>query len=158
MFVGSSPDGNEFRGMVKRAGFYIAIATIGHLFWETAQLPFYTVWWDGVPRENLVAVAHCTSGDVLITATTLLIAALVARLQAWRLFGRRMVLTTIVLGVGYTMLSEWLNVEVLRSWSYSSLMPVLPWFGTGLSPVLQWIAVPFLAFSVTARMRQQRQE
>ena len=116
----------------------------------TAQLPFYTIWWSGTARENLVAVVHCTGGDVLITTTTLLIAALVARRRGWHQFSRRMVITVIVLGVTYTILSEWLNVEVWRSWSYSSAMPALPWLGTGLSPLLQWFVIPALAFAITS--------
>lgn len=150
-FRWTSRDGDEYRRIVRRAGIYVAIAAIGHLFWETAQLPFYTVWYDGTARENLVAVVHCTGGDVLITITALLIAALVAHFRRWRPFGGRMVLTAMVLGVGYTILSEWLNVEVWRSWSYSSLMPVLPWFGTGLSPLLQWLVVPGAAFAISRR-------
>jgi hypothetical protein len=48
-----------------------------------------------------------------------------------------MILTAIVLGVAYTNLSEWLNVQILRRWSYTAAMPVLPLIGTGLTPLLQ---------------------
>jgi len=132
--------------------FYVGIAAI-----LTAQLPFYTIWWTGTAHENLVAVVHCTGGDVLITTATLLIAALIGRFHGWPPFSSRVALTIIVLGVAYTIMSEWLNVEVWRSWSYSSAMPVLPWLGTGLSPIIQWFAVPFLAFGVTGRLRRERQ-
>lgn len=134
---------------VRRGVLYLIVAAIGHLMWETAQLPLYTVWWTGTSHENVVAVVHCTGGDVLITTATLLTAALAARLLGWRPFGSAMVFTAIVLGIAYTILSEWLNVEVWRSWSYSSIMPVLPWLGTGLSPVLQWLLVPAMAFALT---------
>ena len=46
----------------------------------------------------------------------------------------RLVLLATVLGVAYTIYSEWLNVSVRRSWAYSSLMPTVPFIGTGLSP------------------------
>ncbi len=98
-----------------------------------------------------MAVVHCTGGDVLITTAKLLIAALIARLCGWHPFNFRMIVTAIVLGVVYTILSEWLNVEVWRSWSDRSTMPVLPWLGTGLAPVLQWFVVPALAFAITSR-------
>jgi hypothetical protein len=55
--------------------------------------------------------------------------------------------TAILFGLGYTIMSEWLNTAVWVSWSYSSVMPVLPWLGTGLSPLLQWLVVPALAFA-----------
>jgi hypothetical protein len=132
---------------------YVIVAAIGHLVWEIAQLPLYTIWWTGTARENFVAVVHCTGGDVFITTATLLIAALAARLRAWPPFGSRMVFTAIVLGVGYTILSEWLNVEVWRNWSYSSPMPLLPWLGTGLAPVLQWLVVPAVAFVIASGSR-----
>src|SRR5205823_3926575 len=83
-------------------------------------LPLYTIWWTGTARENLVAVLHCAVGDILITTITLLIAALIGRFRGWPPLGRRVALTTIVLGVAYTILSEWLNVAVWQSWTYSS--------------------------------------
>jgi hypothetical protein len=73
--------------------------------------------------------------------------------RRWRLpaFGWRMALAAIALGAAYTIFSEWLNVEIRRSWSYAAAMPVIPWLGTGLAPLLQWLVVPGLAFAVTAR-------
>ncbi len=136
-------------GEVGRGALYLTIAAIGHLLWETAQLPLYTIWWTGTLRDNIVAVVHCTMGDALITTATVLIAALAARLVGWRSFSSAMVLTTITLGVAYTILSEWLNVEVWRSWSYSPIMPVLPWLGTGPSPVFQCLLVPGMAFAIS---------
>jgi hypothetical protein len=101
----------------------------------------------------LVAVVHCTGGDVLITTATLLIAALIGRFRGWQPLGRQMAFTAIVLSIVYTIVSEWLNVEFWRSWSYSSAMPILPWLGTGLSPFLQWLVVPALAFAITSDSR-----
>ena len=123
---------------------------------EIGQLSLYTIWWTGTAHENFIAVVHRTGGDVLITTSTLLIAALIAWSFGWHPFGFRMIVAAIVLGVGYTIFSEWLNVEVRRSWSYSSAMPVLPWFGTGLAPLLQWIVVPALAFVIGTRLRSHR--
>ena len=73
---------------------------------------------------------------------------------AWpiRSFGR-VVLATVLLGVGYTIFSEWLNIVVRKSWAYSSLMPVVSLFGLniGVSPLLQWMAVPALALYAARR-------
>ncbi len=146
------------RNSLRRAVIYVIATGIGHVVWETAQLPLYTIWWSGTARENLVAVLHCTAGDVLITTTTLLIAALIGRFRGWYPFGSRMAFTAIAFGVAYTILSEWLNVAGWRSWSYSSMMPLLPWLGTGLSPVVQWLVAPSFAFAVTMRVRRDRQE
>ena len=60
-----------------------------------------------------------------------------------------MLTAAIMIGITYTVFSEWLNVEVRRSWSYSPAMPVLPWLGAGLSPILQWLVVPGVAATLT---------
>ena len=52
---------------------------------------------------------------------------------------------SLAIGLAYTVYSEWLNVNVRRSWTYSDLMPVVPILGTGLAPLLQWLVVTTLA-------------
>jgi hypothetical protein len=136
---------------VVRAALYIGLATIGHFIWEAAQLPLCTLWSTGAPREIAVALFHCTGGDVLITTATVTAAAALARHLRWPAFGWRMALTAIVLGAAYTILSEWFNVQIRRSWSYTAAMPVVPWLGIGIAPLLQWLVVPGLAFALTAR-------
>ena len=127
----------------------IGLAALGHFFWEAAQLPRYTLWRTGTPHEIVFALIHCTGGDVLITTVTLAAAVALARRFRWPPFGWRMVFTAIVLGAGYTIFSEWLNVEIRRTWSYTAAMPVVPFLGTGLTPLLQWLIVPGMALAVT---------
>ena len=127
----------------------IGLAALGHFFWEAAQLPLYTLWRTGTPGEIAFALIHCTGGDILITTLTLAAAAALARIFCWRPFGWRIVFTAIALGAGYTIFSEWLNVQIRRSWSYTAAMPVLPFLGTGLTPLFQWLVVPGLALAVT---------
>jgi hypothetical protein len=130
---------------------YLALACAGHLLWETAQLPLYTIWSTGTRLEILFAVIHCTAGDLMITVFALALAALAARIGHWPFFGNRMALTAILLGIGYTVFSEWLNTQVRQSWSYTEAMPLLPPFGTGLTPFLQWLIVPAIAFAYIRR-------
>jgi hypothetical protein len=80
----------------------------------------------------------------------LMLAILTARLLGWPLFAGRMMLAAILLGLGYTVFSEWLNVGIRQSWSYTEAMPLLPPLGTGLAPFLQWLVVPGVAFAITA--------
>src|SRR5215471_287040 len=135
----------------------IGLAAIGHFFWEAVQLPLYTLWRTGTPREIAFAVIHCTGGDILITTVTLAAAAALTWLFCWRPFGWRMVLAAIILGAAYTIFSEWLNVQIRRSWSYTAAMPVLPFLGTGLAPLLQWLIVPGLALAIIGcRYRRAR--
>ena len=135
----------------------IGLAAIGHFLWEAAQLPLYTLWRTGTPGEIAFALIHCTGGNVLITTMTLAAAVALARGFRWPPFGRRMVFTAIVLGTAYTIFSEWLNVAIRGTWSYTVAMPVLPWLGTGLTPLLQWLIVPGLALAIVGhRYRRAR--
>ena len=97
--------------------------------------------------EKAFAVVHCTMGDVLIALATLTAAMVAAGHRSWpeRCFLRNAMLA-LAIGLAYTVFSEYRNVEVLHSWTYSALMPRLPPLGTGLSPVLQWIIVPITTF------------
>jgi hypothetical protein len=116
-----------------RVALYIGLTAMGHLFWEAGQLPLYTLWQTGSPREIVTALIHCSGGDILITTVALAVATALARLFRWRAFGWRMVFTAIMLGAVYTVFSGF-NVDIRRSWSYTAAMPVLPLFGTGLTP------------------------
>lgn len=126
---------------------YLIIIGIANLAWEFAQFPFYTMWWEATIGEILYAGTHCTIGDILIAAISLLLAILVT---AWLppAHARHIYIVIIAtsFGVGYTVFSEWLNTEVLQSWSYTELMPRLPVLGTGLLPLAQWMMIPPLAF------------
>jgi soluble P-type ATPase len=66
---------------------YLGFAAAGHLLWEATQVPLYTIWRNGSRHEILFAVIHCSAGDALITASALALAALIARLGHWPLFG-----------------------------------------------------------------------
>ncbi len=124
-----------------------------HLTWEVAQLPLYTIWWTGSTAEIVFAVVHCTVGDLVIM-TSSLVASLVIFGHGWPTAStsfRNVALATIVLGVGYTVYSEWLNVNVRGTWAYTAWMPRIPPLETGLLPLLQWIVVPGLAFTTVRR-------
>src|SRR3546814_20556698 len=62
---------------------YLAVIAVGNLAWEFAQLPLYTIWHGGTPREIAFAALHCTGGDVLIAGAALLGALLVAGTGEW---------------------------------------------------------------------------
>ena len=128
-------------------------SAVGHLGWEIAQLPLYTIWLEGTTSEILFAIVHCTGGDLLI-ATSTLVAALLVFGRGWPtdpVAYRNVMITTIVLGIGYTIFSEWLNVNVRGAWAYGPWMPRIPPLGTGLTPLLQWIVVPAVVFHFVRR-------
>jgi hypothetical protein len=126
--------------------FGVAI-TFGNLVWEMAHVPLYTIWQTGTRDEIVLAVLHCTLGDIMIAAACLGGALFVLGGHGWpqRNYAR-VAATTVAAALCYTVFSEWLNVEVRRSWAYRDLMPTLPFLGTGVTPFVQWCVVPALAF------------
>lgn len=130
---------------------YLLASAVLHLAWEIAQLPLYTIWSDELTTKAF-AVIHCTIGDLMITGLSLMAALALAAKPGWPISGSRNVwLVVLASGVGYTVYSEWLNVNVRGSWAYAPGMPTLPLLGTGLAPLLQWIVLPTLTLLIAAR-------
>lgn len=124
---------------------YLPWLAVLSLAWEIGHLPLYTLWKQEEPKYIAFAVLHCTVGDVLIGAAAILLALIALRegsLACWR--WHRIALLSALFGVAYTILSEWMNVTVLRSWAYASSMPRIDvgGFEPGLTPLLQWIVIP----------------
>ena len=124
---------------------YTLIITILNLIWEVLQLPLYTVWTTASRGDIAFAVLHCTGGDALIAVISLTVSLLLLRAKDWpnEKF-RQVAAAAFLMGLGYTVYSEWHNTTVTQSWAYSPAMPTL--FGIGLSPVAQWIVIPAIAF------------
>jgi hypothetical protein len=121
------------------------------LAWEAAHLPLYTLWDEASGPAIAFALLHCTLGDVLIGAAALLLALSGSRagpIARWH--WRRVASIVMVVGVGYTAFSEWMNVAILRSWSYNASMPTLDLggFDFGLTPLAQWLVVPPLVLTI----------
>jgi len=136
-----------FRAWLPAMRRYLAIIAVGNLVWETAQMPLYTLWRTGSSHEIAFAVVHCTGGDVLIAAVSLLGSLLLLGTEDWpRSRFLPIAAAAIVFGVAYTVYSEHLNTAS-NAWTYSDLMPVLPGLGTGLAPLAQWLVLPLLAFA-----------
>ena len=132
---------------------YLSVSLLGHLAWETIQLPLYTIWSSSSPGEIAFAVLHCTGGDMLIALAALVTSLVVMGDPDWPLNGRRRVaVLTVIGGLAYTIFSEWLNTGVRGAWTYSDLMPTLPLIGTGLSPLMQWVVVPTAALGMARRL------
>ena len=126
---------------------YLLFMAVGNLIWEFAQMPLYTLWESGSAGKIVVAALHCTAGDILIAMSALLAVLFLIGTSHWPAVGYRPVaLAAITMGIGYTVFSEWLNIDVRAAWAYSDLMPIIPVIEVGLSPLAQWIVLPSLAF------------
>lgn len=129
---------------------YLAAMLAMNFVWEIGQIPLYTLWEEGTSREIAFAIVHCTGGDAMIAAAALAVALLLTRSYDWPIQGwGRVTVAATLIGLGYTLFSEWLNVDLRQSWAYTAAMPrLLPW-GTGLGPFLQWLLLPPLAMLAT---------
>lgn len=126
---------------------FALITLLGHLLWEGAHIPLYTIWVDGTWGEIVFAVVHCTGGDLLIAMSSLLLALFFFGNDAWpheRIYP--VFLALLAFGLGYTIFSEWLNIVVREAWAYREMMPVIPIIDAGLTPMLQWLVIPSVAY------------
>ena len=140
-------------------GYLLASAAL-HLVWESLQLPLYTLWRTGKPNEIAFAVVHCTVGDVIIASLALLLSLLASLLVIGRNGPADVMLpvSTAAVGIGaaYTVHSEWVNTVVLKNWTYSDQMPLVPGLGVGLSPLLQWLIVPTISFVIAYKLTAKK--
>ncbi len=85
----------------------------------------------------------------MIATLAIVTALLLVGTSEWPQIGMvQVIILILVIGIGYTIYSEWLNTVVRQSWTYAPAMPLMPWLGTGLAPLLQWIVVPLLAMKI----------
>ena len=129
------------RPLVRRALLWAGLSLALNLVWEVAQLPLYMIAQDPSATRIAYAVLHCTVGDAIIAAASLILAGFVSQDADWpssRPWSGGAV--AILFGLAYTAYSEWYNVYETGAWAYSARMPLV--FGIGLAPLLQWLVVP----------------
>jgi hypothetical protein len=143
----SAPSAASGCGWLSLLRQYLLAIAAGNLIWEFAELPLYTIWQTGTPGKIVFAAVHCTGGDILIAGAALMGTLVVAGGENWPLSRYRTVaVIAVAAGFTYTVFSEWVNVEVRGSWSYSEWMPRIPPLGSGMAPPAQWAIIPSFAF------------
>lgn len=131
---------------------YVAVLVPLMLVWEAVQMPLYTLWQTGTVGEIAYDIVHCTLGDALIGLAALTSSLVLVGSPEWpRIRFGRVAATTLAIGLGYLVYSEWVNIELRGSWSYTESMPRLPPYGTGLAPLLQWLVIPPIALWAARR-------
>lgn len=124
-----------------------------HFVWEMLQIPFYEAMVDASHGTAVWACTKATFGDVAIAVTAYLGAAFVGGSFGWlRQLSARPMAVYFAIGLGITVVFEFLATEVLGRWAYSELMPTLPVLNTGLTPILQWVIVPAIVLAGTRLM------
>ncbi|MBI3593387.1 MAG: hypothetical protein HY200_00345 [Nitrospirae bacterium] len=123
-----------------------------NFFWEIVQSPLYNDIQRKTYQQILISRLHCTFGDLFIILVAYWVVSWFTEGRGWILsFHFSNLAGFTLLGLGYTLLSEWINVDIRSAWGYSPLMPRLPWIGSGLTPVLQWVIVPPVIAGMTRR-------
>jgi hypothetical protein len=156
MIEGRQAVGPVWRDLGIAIVLYIGFSAIGHLVWEIAQLPLYSLWRTASRAELAFAVLHCTAGDLLIAASVLVASLVLLRASSWpRSKIRQVAALAIPLGIAYTAFSEWHNVYVRQSWGYDAAMPTVMILGhdIGVAPLAQWAFVPAAVFAALALLR-----
>ena len=119
--------------------------------WEFLQTPFYA------DRDRGLAYIvwtrlHCTGGDALILLGAFWGTFILFRERFWWARPRwRAVLLFVVIGLAYTVWSEWYNTQIRQAWAYAETMPHFFWLG--LSPLLQWLLLPAVILGLVRRNR-----
>jgi hypothetical protein len=117
--------------------------------WEWMQSPFYKDFTDNLNAIVLFRL-HCTLGDVIILFEIITILSFIKRTWKWIIDPKKIdYLLVTLMGVIYTLFSEYINVHVRQSWGYSELMPILPFIGAGLIPIMQWFILPTIIITFT---------
>lgn len=128
---------------MKRWGTFALLVYVVNFGWEMMQAKWFASM-QGLPFWRATSLcARATLGDLLITATAFMVAALVARSATWPA-GPRFVTATVTfvaVGVGITAAYEVLALSK-GMWRYDKSMPTL--FGIGALPLLQWLLLPLI--------------
>lgn len=134
----------------------VPVALFGFLLnfvWEFWQVPLYGEIPDRPHWEATKTCTFATFGDVVIVLVAFWSAAVIDRSRHWVASPTKKTIATFLLvGVGITLVAEYIATEALNLWSYGELMPIIPVLGIGVSPIFQWILVPSALIPLSRRM------
>lgn len=125
-----------------------------HFFWEMVQVPFFTDMTEARHWDVVWLCTRATIGDANIAIGAYAVAALISRDWFWAVSGWRRTSLSVYLAVGLlvTILFEYWATGEGGRWSYSELMPVVTWTGTGMLPLAQWVFLPLLTVLIVRWM------
>jgi hypothetical protein len=113
--------------------------------WEMWQMTWFTFEGQGDLLDMNWICTKASFGDSVISLIAYSFAGLCAHSVRWYLQSRISIrLVYLGIGLGITVILEWLNTDLLNNWQYVDSMPTAPGLGTGLLPLLQWLIVPLL--------------
>lgn len=142
------------RGAVALALMIWGVSFFLHFVWEMLQVPFFTDMTEAGHWYVVWLCTRATIGDANIAIGAYAVAALVFRDCFWPVSGWKWTRLSVYLAAGLlvTILFEYWATGDGARWSYSELMPVVPWTGTGVLPLAQWVILPLLTVLIVRWM------
>ena len=124
---------------------FLFFGFIINLFWEIVQMPLFTSYQEATFLGINKACIQASAGDAVMIVVSFWILAILLKSREWiyQLNAFRIGLFLIP-GLVFTIIAEHLAIGPLGRWEYGNLMPVLPFFGTGVVPIAQWVVIPVL--------------
>lgn len=119
--------------------------------WEWIQSPFFV---DITSDLNTIIWyrIHCTIGDTFILMIGYMLVSFYYKNLSWIYDSNvKHHAMFVLMGVTYTVFSEYINVNIRNSWSYSEYMPLLPYTNIGIIPLVQWVILPPVIIFITKR-------
>ncbi|BAU15830.1 hypothetical protein LEP3755_63950 (plasmid) [Leptolyngbya sp. NIES-3755] len=114
-----------------------------HFVWEMQQMSFYEVPSDFSCLDMTRNCTLATVGDVGISIAAFWAVAAISKSRQWFHHPKHWQIGSfIAVGIVITVVFEALATKVLNTWKYATLMPTLPFLGTGLLPLFQWVLIP----------------
>jgi len=124
-----------------------AVAVAANYPWELAQSPLYEgtgdvgrMWWHCFVAslgDGLLVLLIWGAGFVALRRADWFVAPTVSGY-----------VMTVAAGLAIAVAVEWLGLHVLRRWSYTPRMPLVPGLEVGLVPVAQMVILPPLVFLI----------
>ena len=130
---------------------FIFFSYVLNATWEWTQSPFFI---DATADLNTIIWyrIHCTLGDTLILMIGFTLISFYHKGVQWIYHPKgKDYLILIIFGFIYTFISEYINVYVKHTWSYSQYMPLMPLIPIGIIPLVQWIILPPVIVFITTR-------
>lgn len=143
----SAEEGSVLR--IRQVATAFVVAVVLNYPWERVQSQFYVgpngtdiAWW-------VCVVASLVDG--LLVLLILGVGRVVFGRSDWyEQAGLRGYLVMLASGVAISVGIEWTAIYLLRWWSYSTRMPLMPILNIGLTPLIQMLVLPPLIFRLVA--------
>ena len=128
----------------------IFVAFLLNIIWENLQAPLFAGYSSFGQHFPICFIG--TIGDIVFTAVVYFSIALLKNDFGWIMrLGKKDILVLAAIGFFFALGIEW-RALLFERWSYTDVMPIIPYFQVGLTPILQMIFLSPLSFYLTKKI------